>query len=906
MTEKNTKPVIYRKDYKAPAFFIDRTDLVFEIDELQTRVESTLKLVRNAELKSLNSDLVLDGEHQKLIAVSLDDQLLDESAYTEGAGKLTILSPPDSFTLKIVTEIHPAENLALEGLYLSDGMFCTQCEAEGFRRITYYLDRPDVMSVFTVKIVADKRKYPVLLSNGNKMSEGDLEDGRHWVEWHDPHKKPCYLFALVAGDLDKVEDSFTTMPGREVKLQIYVESKDLDKCDHAMMSLKNAMLWDEKEYGREYDLDLYMIVAVDFFNMGAMENKGLNIFNTSCVLAHKDTQTDAAFQRVEAVIAHEYFHNWSGNRVTCRDWFQLSLKEGFTVFRDACFSADMNSAGVKRIEDASVMRSAQFAEDAGPMAHPIRPDSFIEISNFYTLTIYEKGAEVIRMMQRLLGKEVFRQGCDLYFRRHDGQAVTCEDFILAMEDSSGMDLQQFRNWYSQAGTPQLSVTDSWDAATGTYTISFVQSCPPTPGQAKKKPFAIPVDIALHNTAMNAGGSADIREELLVVDEPKQSFEFSGYSAKPLPALLRAFSAPVNVEYDYSDQELLHLIEYEKDGFVRWDASRRYFISLIADNVSGEIPIDSESGRGKLNSIASLMAKLLLQGIITPDNNRQIWDSSVDAAMLAELIALPGYDLVMAHFDEVPIAKLCQSMALIRQHYANSIITILVQVYEVLDAQLGRSDEYRPNAEDIALRSLKNTALKLLLQSNDDQAGRHIASAKAQFQQSSSMTDQFSALQALVYSNVDTDNASAIALESLKSFYQQWKDESLVVNQWFSVQASENKADTLDKVKSLQKHAAYDATNPNKVRALIGGFCNGSPVAFHSEDGSGYEFLRDEIVRLDALNPQLAARMLTPITKWKRFAKPNRDLMRGALDGIRQSEKLSADVYEVVSKSLNNY
>ncbi len=889
--------VIYLKDYTPPDFSILTTALVFELSDSVTTVKSNLSIER---ANNNETPLVLHGEQLKLIEVLLDGEKLNDENYKQTDSDLTIFSVPEKFELSITTEIEPEKNLSLEGLYLSEGMYCTQCEAEGFRKITYYLDRPDVMSIFTTTIIAEKKSYPVLLSNGNCIEKGEMDGGKHFAVWHDPFKKPCYLFALVAGDLCIVEDQFTTMSGKNIKLQIFVEEKDQAKCDHAMSSLKNAMKWDEQVYGREYDLDLYMIVAVDFFNMGAMENKGLNIFNSSCVLAHPETQTDLAFQRVEAVVAHEYFHNWSGNRVTCRDWFQLSLKEGFTVFRDACFSSDMNSATVKRIEDVSLLRSAQFAEDAGPMSHPVRPESFIEISNFYTLTIYEKGAEVIRMMHQLLGEKVFRKGSDLYFERHDGQAVTCDDFVKAMEDASDKDLTQFKHWYSQAGTPVLTVSESWKPEENRYVITIEQNCPSTPGQSEKLPFYLPLNVAL----VGKDGLLEDSEQVLIVKEYKESFSFEGLMEKPIPTLLRGFSAPVRLDFKYSYDELLLIMLNETDGFTRWDASQRFLLKLIDELYEEKIDIETHETQQRIKDFCDVLVLLTNQGfgIQTMDDyakdDTHSWRSEYDAAMLAEMLKVPEINSVMEQYSTIDISKLCLSVSSVEQSIASLMSGYFLVWYERLSQQLKGIGKYKPEANDIALRSLKNRCLNYLCLIGNEEG---ISYAEEQFTAADNMTDQSQALVAIVASEDET--FIPLAEKLLQQFYQQWSHESLVVNQWLTIQVMAKHAYVFDQVKKLTQHEAYDATNPNKVRALVGAFCMRNIAVFHANQAESYEFLANEIIRLNALNPQLAARLLTPLTQWKRYSEPNKTLMQSALKTIAEEPSLSSDVYEVVSKSL---
>lgn len=878
---------IYLSDYRVPEFLIDSTSLSFELGEASSIVRSVLELRRNPESDIQDAPLQLHGTELELISLSIDGRQLGDDEWSQSGEQLTIANVPASFSLRCETRIRPQDNTSLEGLYKSSGMFCTQCEAEGFRKITYYLDRPDVMSVFTVEIIADQSRYPVLLSNGNLVATERLPDGLHKTVWQDPFPKPAYLFALVAGKLSVVEDQFVTLSGRSVDLKIYVEEKDLDKCDHAMLSLKNAMRWDEEVYGREYDLDIFNIVAVDDFNMGAMENKSLNIFNTSCVLAKPETTTDAGFQRVEGVVAHEYFHNWSGNRVTCRDWFQLSLKEGFTVFRDAEFSSDMGSPTVKRVEDVTLLRTAQFAEDAGPMAHPIRPDSFIEISNFYTVTVYEKGAEVVRMIHTLLGPELFRKGSDLYFERHDGQAVTCEDFVLAMEDASGIDLKQFRNWYSQAGTPRLDISGRYDAQAQSYTLTVKQSCPATPGQAEKAPFHIPLAVALIGEAGQLPlqlvdaepntESADNTELVLSVRQSEQSFVFSNIQEEPVPSLLRGFSAPVKLDFDYSRDQLLRLMRSDSDGFCRWDASQQLGLAEIKRAITAiaagqEVCPDVEY----INACRELLA-----------------DTSLDAAMVALMLQLPSEAYLAEIIHPVDVHGIHHAREALRKVLATALREELSACYSRCESD----EEYAANAEQIARRSLKNTALSLLMLLNEEQ---FTALAIKQFENSGNMTDRLAALTYLVNSESD------YKAKALQLFYQQWQHEPLVINQWFQVQAMCRLAGTLETVQGLMSHPAFDIRNPNKVRALIGAFCGQNGVNFHREDGAGYRFLADQVLVLNRSNPQIASRLLVPLTKWRKYLPAAQQLMRAELQRVLAEPELSSDVYEVVSKSLQDY
>lgn len=891
LTQPTQQPTTtYLKDYQVPDYLIKTTDLRFEITDGETLVSSMLHLYRNPAASSPATQLTLQGADLELVSIAIDGRLLETTDYAFGEESLTVFNTPEEFSLITITRIKPETNTSLEGLYKSRTMYCTQCEAEGFRKITYYLDRPDVMSEFTTTVVADK-KYPVLLSNGNLIAQGDVGDNRHYATWHDPFKKPAYLFALVAGDLAHIEDSFITCSGRKVALKIFVEPKDLDKCDHAMTSLKHSMRWDEEVYGREYDLDIFMIVAVDDFNMGAMENKGLNIFNTSCVLAKPETTTDAGFQRVEGVVAHEYFHNWSGNRVTCRDWFQLSLKEGFTVYRDSEFSADMGSRTVKRVEDVSLLRTLQFAEDAGPMAHPIRPESYIEISNFYTMTIYEKGAEVIRMLANLLGKENFRKGTDLYFDRHDGQAVTTEDFVAALADASGRDLTQFKRWYSQAGTPRLHITDSYDESTQEYSLTIKQTCPPTPECQHKLPFHIPIAMGLLGSAGDLplvlkGAEPDFEtsdntHRVLELTQAEQTFVFEHVQEKPVPSLLRGFSAPVKSTFDYSRADLAILMSRDSDGFNRWEASQQLGLHIIND-VIAQFQVDQH-----LTSVS-------IDPSLVNAYRQVLRDESLDKAMVAYMLTLPTEAYMTELADVVDVEAIHYSRAAVRSHIAHELRAEFLAIYHDYDHQ----QAYAATADAIAARSLKNVALGYLMLLNDDAV---IRSCEQQYRTANNMTDVMAALTQLV--NAQAPFAQTLAVTALADFYERWQHESLVVNQWLSVQATCVLPHTLQKVKALQQHPAYDGKNPNKIRALISSFCNGNAINFHANAGEGYRFLADQIIVLNAQNPQIASRLLTPLTKWKKYPPARQVLMKGELQRIMAEPKLSKDVFEVVSKSL---
>ncbi|MFJ3429045.1 MULTISPECIES: aminopeptidase N [Pseudomonas] len=877
--------MIYLKDYQAPDYLIDETHLTFELFEDHTLVHAQLLMRRNPARGPGLPALALDGQQLELLSVSLDDIEQAADDYQLSDSHLILHPTSEQFVVDTSVRIHPETNTALEGLYKSGGMFCTQCEAEGFRKITYYLDRPDVMSKFTTTVVAEQHSYPILLSNGNPIASGPDDDGRHWATWEDPFMKPAYLFALVAGDLWCVEDTFTTMSERSVALRIYVEPENIDKCQHAMTSLKKSMRWDEETYGREYDLDIFMIVAVNDFNMGAMENKGLNIFNSSAVLARAETATDAAHQRVEAIVAHEYFHNWSGNRVTCRDWFQLSLKEGFTVFRDSEFSADMNSRTVKRIQDVAYLRTHQFAEDAGPMAHAVRPESFIEISNFYTLTVYEKGSEVVRMIHTLLGAEGFRKGSDLYFERHDGQAVTCDDFIKAMEDANGADLSQFKRWYSQAGTPRLAVSEHFDAQQGTYSLTFAQSCPATPDKVEKLPFVIPVELGLLDAqggeiALQLAGEtvASGTSRVLSVTQAEQTFTFVGVNEKPLPSLLRGFSAPVKLSFDYSRDQLMFLMQHDSDGFNRWDAGQQLSVQVLQELIG-------QHQRGE----ALVMDQRLVEALRTVLGNDQL-----DQAMVAEMLSLPGEAYLTEISDVADVEAIHTAREFARKQLADSLFDALWARYQA-NREVSKTTPYVAEAEHFARRALQNIALSYLMLSGKPQV---LAAALEQFEHSDNMTERLTALAVLVNSPFEAEKAAALA-----SFAEQFKDNPLVMDQWFSVQAGSTLPGGLQRVRELMEHPAFTLKNPNKVRALVGAFAGQNLINFHAADGSGYRFLADLVIELNGFNPQIASRQLAPLTRWRKYDAARQALMKAELVRIRDSGELSSDVFEVVSKSL---
>ncbi|OGT53272.1 MAG: aminopeptidase N [Gammaproteobacteria bacterium RIFCSPHIGHO2_12_FULL_42_13] len=882
-SESTTMPATtYLNEYTAPDYTVNKIDLHFELKEPFTIVKSHMDIARRIDTNAATQHLFLSGEDLNLDSITLDQQLLDKSQYTLTTQGLLIHQVPDHFELTIQTRINPQENTQLSGLYRSRDFYCTQCEAEGFRRITYFLDRPDVLTRFTTTIVADKTRYPILLSNGNLIGSGELENGKHWVKWEDPFKKPSYLFALVAGDFDVVEDFFITQSGRRITLGVYVEKGYLDQTQHAMQSIKKAMRWDEENYGREYDLDIYMIVAIDDFNMGAMENKGLNIFNTKYILAKGETATDEDFVHIESVIAHEYFHNWSGNRVTCRDWFQLSLKEGLTIFRDQSFTHDSITGDVARIHEVNSLRLTQFPEDAGPLAHPVRPESYIEINNFYTTTIYNKGAEVIRMIQTILGKNAFRKAMDLYFSRHDGQAVTIEDFVKAMEDASGVDLLQFRLWYSQAGTPTLEIDGLYNQEKQTYTLTIKQSCPDTPGQTHKKPLHIPIKVGLldnqgQEISLHVHNEKPELIKTLQLKKPEEQYEFSQVKSRPTPSLLRDFSAPVKLHFNYSNDDLKLLFTHDSNGFNRWEAGQQYAERVL-------LQLISDYQQKKPLTIFTNFIAVLRQAL----DNHQIQDG-----LLANMLTLPSERYIAEQMLTVDV----DAIHAVREHIllaiAKELEPLLAKTYQQCHSP---KQPYLFNNQEMGKRQLKNICLAyLMLLANEDYTNL----GKQQFEQSllHNMTDTMAALRSLV--NLD----SSISTQVLDQFYNTWQKEALIVNKWLAIQASSKSPNTLCKVKSLFKHEAFDIKNPNKVYALLGGFCQHNLVRFHVNSGEGYELLRDSLLQLDKLNPQVAARMITPLTEWKRYDSHRQRLMQKQLEFIVKQNSVSKDIYELVSKSL---
>lgn len=866
---------IYRNSYTAFDYLVDQLDLEFQIFEEKTVVVAKGKYRRNPVANSQNQTMTLFGEELELLTVKVNGIQLDAKEYKVDDKTLQLNQLPEDFILEIETAIFPSKNTSLEGLYRSSGNYCTQCEAEGFRKITYYPDRPDVLSRFTTRIEADKAACPVMLSNGNLVKKGDLEKDRHFVVWEDPFPKPSYLFALVAGNLVSLDDEFVTRSGRIIELKIFVEARNKDKCDHAMLSLKKSMRWDEEVFGLEYDLDTFMIVAVDDFNMGAMENKGLNIFNSKYVLSTPETATDQDYLGIEGVIAHEYFHNWTGNRVTCRDWFQLSLKEGLTVFRDQEFSCDMNSRSVQRIDDVRILKNFQFKEDGGPMAHPVRPDSYQEINNFYTATVYNKGAEVIRMMHTLLGPELFRKGMDLYFARHDGLAVTCDDFAAAMSDASDIDLEQFKNWYSQAGTPVLQVKGEWLEADAEYRLLIRQHCPDTPGQTAKKPFHMPITVGLLGAKGNDLLEKQQGSEILQLREKEQLFTFQNINEKPVVSFLRDFSAPVKVESFHTREELSLLIEADSNLFNRWDAASR-----LASETILELAEKIQKNQ------APLIEELYLDAV-----SESLSGHIDDPALLALSLQLPSESTLAQEMDIVDPDALYIARLQVKREMANRNREQFAAIYHANREKGG----YVITPEAIGERSLKNTSLSYLMSLDPlPEEIQHLC--YEQYRQATNMTDTIAALANLV--NLDSE----LREEALDDFYKKWINDPLVLDKWFTLQAMSTLENTLSNVEQLIKDKSFSMSNPNKVRSLIGVFCSVNHVRFHEKSGAGYRFLADRIIQLNSINPQIAARLVSPLINWRRYDPERQKWMQQELDRILAIKDLSSDVYEIASKS----
>ena len=882
--------VVRREDYTAPAFWIDSVDLTFDLDPAKTRVLNRMRVRRNPAVPA--QPLRLDGEELNLARVLVNGA---GTSFKMDGGQLVLENlpnpaegGPDAFDLEIFTTCAPAKNTQLMGLYVSQGTFFTQCEAEGFRRITYFLDRPDVMSAFTVTLKADKALYPVLLSNGNLVEQGELEDGRHFAKWVDPHRKPAYLFALVAGQLVSREQRIVSRSGQEHLLQVYVRAGDLDKTEHAMNSLMASVAWDEARFGLPLDLERFMIVATSDFNMGAMENKGLNIFNTKYVLANAATATDADYANIESVVGHEYFHNWTGNRITCRDWFQLSLKEGLTVFRDQEFSMDLcaspSARAVKRIEDVRVLRTAQFPEDAGPMAHPVRPDSYAEINNFYTVTVYEKGAEVVRMQQTLVGREGFRRGMDLYFQRHDGQAVTCDDFAQAIADANPSSelarlLPQFKRWYSQAGTPRVHASGQYDAEARRYTLTLRQSCPATPGQPEKLPFVIPVALGLIGAdGREVPGSA----RTVVLSEPQAEVVFEGVESAPVPSLLRGFSAPVILETADTDEQLLTLLAHDTDAFNRWEAGQRLALRRALKALHAEGPVPAQ----------------VLDGAFVEAMRAVLRHPDLDPAFKDLVLTLPAETYLAEQLPEVDPQRVHAVREVMRAQLAEALQADWAWAFETHQD----TGAYRPDSEGSGRRALAGLALTHLCIAARS-SGDVVWPGKAyqRFKDAGNMTDRFNALSALVVSG------HALARPALERFHALFKNEALVLDKWFALQAGapDRGGDVLPLVRQLLKHPDFSLRNPNRARSLITTYCQGNPAAFHRADAAGYVFWSERVMEIDGFNPQVAARLARALDRWKKLAEPYRSAAREAIARVAAKPDLSNDVREVVTHALQD-
>lgn len=866
----HTPQAKYRKDYQAPSHSITELELTFDLFDSSTLVTA----VSQVQQKNESNQLLLDGEGLELKSLKVngvewhDFQLLETG--------LSISSLPQQFELEIITQINPEANTALEGLYKSGGAFCTQCEAEGFRRITYYLDRPDVLAKYTTTVIADKLQYPYLLSNGNRIDQGDLSEGRHWVKWQDPHPKPAYLFALVAGDFDVLRDQYKTKSGRDVALEIFVDKGNLDRAGHAMTSLINSMKWDEERFDLEYDLDIYMIVAVDFFNMGAMENKGLNVFNSKFVLANEKTATDTDYLGIEAVIGHEYFHNWTGNRVTCRDWFQLSLKEGLTVFRDQEFSSDLGSRAVNRISNVRTIRGPQFAEDASPMSHPIRPDKVIEMNNFYTLTVYEKGSEVIRMMHTLLGEAAFQKGMKLYFKRHDGTAATCEDFVSAMEDASGVDLAQFRLWYSQSGTPIVSVNSEYNAQQQTYSLTIEQVTEETHEQKEKAPLHIPFDIELYaknGDVIPLQCNGKPIANVLNVKDAKQTFVFENVTEKPVPSLLREFSAPVKLEYEYSDDELTFLMVNARNEFARWDAGQMLLAKYIRSNVLGV-------QAGKDVDLAESVIDAF-RGVLLSD--------SLEPAFIAEMLSLPSHNEVSGWYKRVDVDAIAMVLKAIKVQLSNALEDELTAVYNSL-----KQAHYSIDHQSIGKRALRNTCLAYLAYTTK---GNDLV--VTQYNTANNMTDTMAAMSA-------ANSAQLACRESLMADYSdKWKHDGLVMDKWFILQGTNPAQNVLDVIKQTMDHEAFSLKNPNRIRSLVGSFLNANPVNFHAKSGEGYRFAGEILRELNNSNPQVASRLIDPLLKFRLYDEERQALIKAELEMLKSMDDLARDLFEKVTKALES-
>ncbi len=869
--EKHKKK--YLKDYRPPEYLIDKIDLHFDFKEIGTQVKSTMQIRRNTDFADENTPLVFNCEVHEILYVIADDMVLCPDEYEINEKKFIFRKVPEQFILEITSLLNPEQNTSLEGLYKSGNTFCTQCEAQGFRKITCFPDRPDVMTLFSCIITADKSKYPVLLSNGNLIKKGDLSNGRHFVQWEDPFKKPSYLFALVAGDLVCIEDHFTTCSGRDISLKIYVEHENRNKCGHAMKSLKQAMKWDEECFGREYDLDLYQIVAVNDFNMGAMENKGLNVFNSKYILAKPKTATDMDFMNIQSVIAHEYFHNWTGNRITLKNWFQLSLKEGLTVFRDQEFSSDMNSRAVKRITDVKKLRTFQFPEDSGPMTHPVKPMSYIEMNNFYTTTVYNKGAELIRMIFEILGNKLFRRGMNLYFKRFDGEAITTEDFVKTMEDVYGKDLSQFRLWYSQSGTPVVTIKRRYDPETKELFIDLSQHIAPDRNQQKKKPMHIPVKMGL----MDEKGRDIIPDNSLLIHlkSKKETFVFNNIPKGTIPSLFRGFSAPVKIRNDFSPEELAFLMANDTDEFNRWDAAQELFlreISLLVDKIHQNKVLE-------------------ISGHVRHAFKKAMDDIKTDKSLLAIILSLPDENEIADHFIEIDVDAIHRARLFVKQAFAKAFDT----GFQEIITRCSNPELSDMSYKAMAYRSLKNLALSYIASLGTRDVAEEIYD---RFMHAGTMTDEIATLSILC--NIDSD----LRRDALERFYSRWKSDPLVMDKWFSVQAGSVLSDTLEQVKKLSCHPDFSLKNPNRIRSLIGVFAAQNPFNFHRSDGGGYKFVAERVMTLDKKNPQISARLVSAFNNWKRYDNQRQRKMQAELEKIIAIPSLSPDVYEIVSRALS--
>ena len=879
MMRTDTPQVIQLKDYKPAAYLIDHVSLDFRLDPVATHVIARFDMRRNPAAEDSDQQLVLDGESIELKSIAITGTPLARDEYLVTEEKLILQNPPQGpFTLEIETVCNPDENTALSGLYRSGGNFCTQCEAEGFRRITYFLDRPDVLSRYRVRLEAEKEQYPVLLANGNKVLEGDIPaSDRHFAIWEDPFPKPSYLFALVAGDLARFSDTFTTKSGRKVALDIFVEHGKQDRCDWAMDCLKRSMKWDEEAFGREYDLDIFMIVAVSDFNMGAMENKGLNIFNDKFILARPDTATDVDYAHIEAIIAHEYFHNWSGNRVTCRDWFQLCLKEGLTVYRDQEFTADVRSRPVKRIGDVKLLRGHQFPEDAGPLAHPVRPQSYMEINNFYTATVYEKGAEIVRMLATLIGKETFRQAMDLYFARHDGEAATVEDFVQCMSEKSGRNLDHFMQWYNQAGTPNVIADGQYDAKRQEYNLTLSQITKPTPGQDHKPPFQIPLLLGLigpdgHDLELEAGHDGLSSGHMIELTEAEQSITFQNVNHRPVLSLNRSFSAPINLTTNLSQNDKLFLMAHDNDSFNRFEAGQEVAMDMIISTMA-----NPEEEPRELASYNAGLKKL-------------IHDEHLEPAFIAQMLTLPSQTMVAGRLAEnVDPEAIHLAHRRINHLIGKALLDDLKQIIE-----RPASNIYSPDAEEAGLRSLSQAAL-ILIGACDETTGAELA--YEQFSSATNMTDEFGALVALT--QLDSERRD----QALDAFYLKHKTDHLLVDKWFALNAQIPFPETLGRVRELMEHEAFSFTKPNTVRALLGSFATANPVCFYEVDGSGYELFANALIKLDKINPQVAARLSSAFRSWRMLEPTRAEMAKAALELINNTDDLSKDTFEITQRSL---